>query len=367
MQRSYDVAAYIWPAYHDDPRARIFFPRRMGEWERVIDALPKVDGHKQPRRPLWGYQNEADSRVMEMQIDAAADYGVNTFIYDWYWYDRRPFLEESLNEGYLKARNNHRVKFYLMWANHDAPTIWDIRNSHDRRVVWDAALGREEFERIGNRLIEKYFTQPSYYRIDNKPVFAIYDLPTLIRGLGDVNRARVALDWLRDQAVAAGLAGLHLQGVLRNDLSDAEVTGIGGDGSSTESRTIEQLGFDSVTHYQWCHVVEPRGEYQLYGEQAVAGWGSTDEEFSVPYFPHVSVGWDNNPRFAAYQETTIIGSTPEKFENFLRKARQFADERPERAPLITVNSWNEWTESSYLQPDTDQGYSYLEAVKRVFG
>ena len=56
-----------------------------------------------PRRPLWGYVDEADPRVMEMEIDAAADYGVNVFIYDWYWFDQRPFLNQCLERGYLKA------------------------------------------------------------------------------------------------------------------------------------------------------------------------------------------------------------------------------------------------------------------------
>ena len=41
--------------------------------------------------------------------------------------------------------------------------------------------------------------------------------------------------------------------------------------------------------------------------------------------------------------------------------------RPDRHPLITVNSWNEWTEGSYLQPDDIYGYGYLDAVKDVFG
>ena len=66
---------------------------------------------------------------MEMQINAAADHGVNVFIYDWYWYDKRPFLENCLNDGYLKAKNNDKVKFYLMWANHNANNTWDIRLS----------------------------------------------------------------------------------------------------------------------------------------------------------------------------------------------------------------------------------------------
>jgi DNA-binding transcriptional MerR regulator len=39
---------------------------------------------------------------------------------------------------------------------------------------------------------------------------------------------------------------------------------------------------------------------------------------------------------------------------------------PEQHKLVTVNSWNEWTETSYLEPDNLNGYGYLEAVKRVF-
>ena len=34
--------------------------------------------------------------------------------------------------------------------------------------------------------------------------------------------------------------------------------------------------------------------------------------------------------------------------------------------LITINSWNEWTETSYLEPDNVYGYGYLKAVKKVF-
>ena len=137
--RRYDVAAYVWPSYTgDEPRTRMFWPEGNGEWETVRKATAKYPGHTWPRRPLWGYCNEADPCVMEMQIAAAADHGVNVFIYDWYWYDGRPFLEQCLNNGYLKARNNSRVKFYLMWANHDANNLWDTRLAHVKNgnVIW---------------------------------------------------------------------------------------------------------------------------------------------------------------------------------------------------------------------------------------
>ena len=52
------------------------------------------------------------------------------------------------------------------------------------------------------------------------------------------------------------------------------------------------------------------------------------------------------------------------FSNSLRMAKDFADKTG--VSLITINSWNEWTESSYLLPDNVNGYGYLEAVKKVF-
>ena len=55
----------------------------------------------------------------------------------------------------------------------------------------------------------------------------------------------------------------------------------------------------------------------------------------------------------------------EDFEKALQAAKEFADAHC-KIPLITINSWNEWTETSYLEPDNVYGYGYLEAVKKVF-
>ena len=61
-----------------------------------------------------------------------------------------------------------------------------------------------------------------------------------------------------------------------------------------------------------------------------------------------------------------MGANPQVFAEYLGKAKAYANAHPEQPPLVTINSWNEWTEGSYLLPDEEFGYGYLEAVKKVF-
>ncbi len=372
MSKHYDVAAFIWPSYHPDPRARVFWPMGIGEWETVMKNAPKFEGHQQPRYPLWGYVNEADPYVMEMQIEAAVDHGVNTFIYDWYWYDGLPYLEGCLNDGFLGAKNNHKMKFYVMWANHDVNLCWDKRNADDafggrnRSLIWRGGIDRDEFERAGRRVIERYFGHPSYYRINDRPVFMLYELTTFIAGLGGLDPARAALDWFRAETERAGFPGLELQLTLRKD-SPRSLSAVPGDNIGTQQEVVEALGFDSLTHYQFCHFADVNRDYTAILPDVVAEWQAIDTAYAAAYYPHVSVGWDSSPRAHDFRGAITTNNTPANFEAALRQAKDFVDAHPSQAPLITINSWNEWTETSYLQPCTMFGYGYLEAVQRVFG
>ena len=366
VAQQYDIAAFVWPSYHPDDRAKIFWPDGIGEWQTVMSNEPKFEGHEQPRHPLWGYINEADPYVAEMEINAAADHGVNVFIFDWYWYDGLPFLEGHLNDGYLKARNNDRVKFYLMWANHDVNQNWDKRNAGlpNESIIWKGSVDRDEFEVVCHRVIEKYFFHPSYYTVDGKPSFMIYDLDKLSEGLGGISETMDALKWFRKETVKAGFKGLDLQVCMRWDgakVSDQEESG-----DVSHEEAVAMLEFDGLSHYQFVHFTNIDRDYPSIVEDVVKRWERLDTEFEVPYYPHVSVGWDNNPRFQMFKEGVITENTPENFEKVLWQAKAFVDAHPDQAPLITVNSWNEWTETSYLQPCTLYGYGYLEAVKKVF-
>ena len=368
MANKYDVAAYIWPSYTgDEPRTRIFWPEGYGEWQTVKAAGPKFPGHEWPRKPLWGYQNEADPYVMEMQIEAAVDHGVNVFIYDWYWFDNRPFLDQCLDNGFLKAKNNHKMKFYIMWANHVATTVWDKRTAHDNTPIWDCGASPEMFKTICEQMINKYFGHPSYYKIDNKPVFMFHDLYNFVNGIGGVDAAKKAMNDFNEMAIKAGFDGVHMQLCRRPDNGHMFFSGptLRSDGNLMDA--FHKLGFDSISHYQLCASASGKVPYADMIPHMVETWDYCDKQYKSPYLPHVSLGWDPNPRYNGYIDSVVTDVKPELVKKALMEAKKYIDSHPELpAKLVTINSWNEWTETSYLLPDDLYGYGYLEAVKEVF-
>ncbi len=364
--KNYDIAAYVWPSYTGkEKRARQFWEKGIGEWQSVLSAEPRAEGKLLPRKPIWGTVDEADPKVMEFQIKEALRHGVNVFIYDWYWYDRRPFLEQCLDEGFLGAANNEDMKFYLMWANHDAGYLWDKRHPDLDETIWFGSQSRDEFDRICRRVIDMYFTRPNYYKIDSCPVFMIYEMSNLVRGLGGIEQTREALEHFRSLTKQAGFPDLHLQAVIMSEKAvDVSVVDSKYNGSSKDM--VRLLGFDSVSHYQFVHITDCNRSYPEILDDVKKEWQRIRSDYGVPYYPHVTIGWDNNPRFNSLTLPIMKDNTPYNFRKGLEAAKEYSDSY-NNVPLITINSWNEWTEMSYLEPDDVYGYGYLEAVRDVFG
>jgi hypothetical protein len=358
----YYVAAYIWPSCHHDERfGDILWPEGTGEWEVIKKGNPRFDGHYQPRQPLWGYEMDNDPKVMEKWIDAATDHGVNIFVFDWYWYDGGPFLESALNDGFLKAKNNSKMQFYIMWANHDVKhNYWNVHKyKDDTSILWNAVVDWDNYKIIVDRVIKQYFNQPNYFKIDGCPVFSVFSVDKLLESFGgDVKEARKALDYFRDEVKKAGFPGLHIQWNQGGGsiMSAEAATGF--------SERVNEMGFNSVAMYNMGGLAE---DYLVYGANSVKIRAQMDSILNIPLFPCVSIGWDDTPRFPAkgIHDVVHYHNTPESFAALLSKAKKYADNHPEQPKLITINAWNEWVEGSYLLPDMLNGFGYLESVKKV--
>jgi hypothetical protein len=360
--KDYDVAAYIWPSYHYEPRVEHFWPEKDGEWYTVRRGTPRFPSHDMPRIPLLGYQDEADPAVMRAHVELARAHGINVFIVDWYWYENAPCFERQLNEGLIPALAGTDTKFYLMWANHDVDTLWNMYTDtywdRPRERLWSGQVNRETLESMFDRIIDKYFSLDSYYRIADKPVFSIFDYPNLIAGLGGVEATRDSFAWMRRRCVKRGHSGLDIQAIAKSGTSVE---------ASSEYQTARSLRFDSATAYQYGMDAGQTGDYVLWADKAISLWNNYEKAYGT-YYPHVSAGWDNTQRNPSFKtECVVMNSTPAAFEACLWKARRYMDDHPSQRPLVTINSWNEWTEGSYLLPDMRWGYGYLRSVRNVFG
>ncbi len=368
------VAAYYFPNWG---------PIAHSEWNSIKAAKPRFEGHAQPKVPVWGYENENDPVVMSRKIAAAADHGIDAFIFDWYYYDpddsrtaKSPhysqdgsrYLHTALEKAFLGATNNNRLKFAVMWCNHNA-----YPNAK-------GAVQPKTFETLTDYVIAKYFKHPSYWKIDGCPYFSIYEVNTFLQSFGgDRAKAAAALARFREKVHAAGFPGLHVNGVL---------FGLGGKESPAVAKA---LGLDSVTTYTWIHHYPlpafPSTDYARaakgYFDAVTAGgaWNGLEAPASalpVPYHVNVSMGWDSSPRCPADADwlntkrgypfgPVIVNNTPERFRSALQRSKELTLKNPPSARIVTINSWNEWGEGSYLEPDTVHNMKYLEAVRDVFG
>ncbi|MFM8654355.1 MAG: glycoside hydrolase family 99-like domain-containing protein [Verrucomicrobiota bacterium] len=369
------LGCYYFPNYHVDPRNEKVHGPGWTEWQLVRHATARFPGHQQPKVPLWGHEDESKPEVMEKKIDAAADHGIDHFLFDWYHYEDGPYLERCLEQGFLKARNVARIDFGLMWANHDWCNVHPMSRAFGKELLYPGRVSPKMFRFITDLILDRYFSHPSYLKVEGCPYFSVYDLTKFVEIHGSVEATRKAIDAFRERVRSAGFPNLHFNAVAwgKPVLPGEKVI-------RNLPQLIADLGFDSVTSYVWIHHVEldqtPFTPFMTVLEEYLKVWNRMQEEYGIPYFPNLTMGWDNSPRtlqsdiWEPLPESTfsncIGGNTPEAFKKALEIYRERLGRR--KGPnLMSINAWNEWTEGSYLEPDRVTGMGYLEAIAKVFG
>jgi len=381
----YEVAVYYFPNYHPDSINSRWHGKNWTEWEVVKAAKPRFKGHEQPKVPTWGYFNEADPNWAAKEIDLAADNGIDCFIYDWYWYSNTgQYLQEGLEKGFLKAPNRQRLKFALMWANHDWLNIQPATFDNSRVKLTEGEVSKELWETISTYIVENYFKQPNYWKIDGKPYFSIYEIITFINGLGGIDEAKKAIQLLDTKTRKAGFPGVHfnIMSWMVND--DLVKTITGTDAPANARAMIAALDPQSVSTYCYIHHYTnisndgfPTVPVSKAFESAKDYWKKFTTDYpDILYTPNVSMGWDASPRCTQsdkfepkdYPWTPVfVGNTPASFQEQLTEAKRFLDKYNPKHKIVVLNSWNEWTEGSYLLPEKKYGEAYLKAIKAVFG
>jgi hypothetical protein len=368
------IATYYFPGYHAEPRMEALYGPGWTEWELMRRAEPRFPGHRQPLKPAWGEEDECTPSAMAKKIDAATRHGVDAFLFDWYWYEDKPFLNRPLDETFLgEVGRFPGFKFALMWANHDWSDLFPAKHFEKPKLLFKGAVTWQEWEHLTDFVIAHYFKHPNYWRVGGKPYFSVFHGPTFLTNFGGAEGARSALRHFEAKTVAAGLPGIHFNMTV-NQLG----TQLNLEAMENLARTVSTLGLASITHYALINFFKlpdfPFTDYRAYTAALPAFWKQFAAETSACYLPSLSMGWDVTPRTVQssafkpgdYPFTPIVrGNDPAAFREAVQLAADHLATRPVAERILIVNAWNEWTEGSYLEPDTENGFGYLEALRDV--
>ena len=192
-RRRAEVAAIYCPLWHRYDHMDAWKGYGWCEWELVKSAPPRFPGHCQPLRPSWGFFDESDPKWSQREIDLAADHGIDVFLFDWYWYSGVRLMEEPLENGFLKAPNRSRLKFALMWANHDWNDVFPYPYNKPLHNWLPARHSPADLARVIEYCIDRYFRQPNYWTVEGRLFFSVFRPETFIAQLGGAAKTKSLL------------------------------------------------------------------------------------------------------------------------------------------------------------------------------
>jgi hypothetical protein len=298
---------------------------------------------RDPRRmPVLGTYEEEHPEVKDWETRFLVEHGISFVVYCWYRRgEGRPVTPETLafgeaiHEGLLRSRYVDRVRFAIMWTN-------------ERSGLSGVASEADLLENVVPFWIEHYFRHPSYLRVDNRPVLAVFLPDRLADDLGGVAPAAAALRAVRERVRAAGFDGLLLWGQCYSLARAAH-------------ERMRDMGFDYTFSYHWFVRDSPSPAQAIAAQEAY--WRGVQELQVLPQVVSASMGWTGWG-----DEGTVWKLPPADYALLLRKAREFVRALPAGqlgSRMLLLDNWNEWGEGHYIAPHREFGFGHLDAVRDV--
>ena len=293
------LIAYYLPQFHPIPENDAWWGRGFTEWRNVTKAVPAFAGHLQPKLP--GELGFYDLRVVDTirrQAELARLYGISAFCFHFYWFGGKRLLEAPLLS--FLDHPDIDIEFCLCWANENWTRKWNGRD--DDVLIPQTSSPEDDIAFI--RYIKKYFDDPRYLRIEDKPVLTIYRPASLPDASATIGR------W-RAEARAMGFPGLYLVATNSFDFADAQAIGV--DALSEfppHGVTAARLKIQRLAD-------EFSGRVYSYPDLLTAPDKAGPQEISL--WPGVMPGWDNTARQPKTGKV-FQGSTSELFHKWLSKS-----------------------------------------------
>jgi glycosyltransferase involved in cell wall biosynthesis len=341
------VIAFYLPQFHPIPTNNDAWGEGFTEWTNVSKATPQFVGHYQPRLPgELGYYDLRLKDVQQRQIELARQHGVHGFCYHHYWFNGKRIMDKPFQQ--VLDNPELDLPFCLCWANENWTKRWDGQE-HD---VLLSQTHSPEDDIAFIKDIEPALTDSRYIRIDGKPLLILYR-PMLLP-----DPAATGARW-RDYARSSGIGEIYLVAAASFGFTDYESIGFDGLVQFPPNNFPQRKVTNTLDLYN----PDFSGEVFDYSHCRSEALSFLDKDKN--HFPTVMGDWDNEAR-KPEQGHVFFGGSPEKYENWLQHACEFADKNKKGSEkLVFINAWNEWAEGTYLEPDRKYGYAYLEKTANV--
>jgi lipopolysaccharide biosynthesis protein len=338
---------FYLPQFHRIKENDEWWGEGFTEWTNTKKSIPMFDNHRQPREPLNDYYYDlTDPGAHQWQSGLMNEYNIYGLCIFHYWFCGKLLLQKPAE--LLLNHPEIRTNFCFSWANEPWSRNWDGR---PYSVLMPQNYGKEDDWEKHFQYLLPFFQDGRYIKIDGKPLFILY-VADEIEGCADMIAC-----WRR-LAAENGLPGLYIAETKRHWFQP-DVKGTDACIELEPSLTV----YGGYTPYNTHQYILNAMHIFAYNEV----WNKILERKSAyagrEKFCGAFVDWDNSPR-TGVRARVCVGSTPDKFKSYLVKlVQKCINEGNDR--FIFINAWNEWGEGAYLEPDKENAYGYLEAVKEV--
>jgi hypothetical protein len=313
------------------------------------------NGPYQDREPLSGWQ-DGNNCAVEQQLAWAHSFGVDFFVFDWYFNAAVGDPSgEDLNSALKITRalpDRHGMQYAILYV--DGPPF----------VVGPADWAGAINEWLG------YMTDPAYIQVNGMPLFQIIDMGQMRQAFGSSAAVVAAFNQLRATAQARGLAGVYIVG-------DFGVP----DGSSGQDGLFQDLGtafadgYDAVSMYGYPFAPPAINGMLPFSSLSGAGgwtWSQGSLKSPVPFIPVSMTGWDPRPwneREYLTNDLMWFSRSPQEVANFVNDAISWAESNPQlrtepspAPPIVLMEAWNEMGEGSFVTPTVGDGTAYGDSL-----
>lgn len=375
------VIAYYLPQYHPIPENDKWWGKGFTEWTNVAKAKPLFKGHYQPKVPAdLGFYDLRLPEIREEQAKLAKQAGIEGFCYWHYWFSHdKKLLERPFNEVLQSGKPD--FPFCLGWANHSwTNKSWEVGSRKVKeQTLMEMVYSKDEYEMHFYDVLPA-FKDERYITVDGKPLFVIFDPESLPSDF---------IPYWRDLAKHNGIEDIHFVGIMSNlagfkynDRGEKEYYMVQADDpAGPRYDYVINKGFDAVNSRgvfraelsvkgRW-HKYKVEILKRLFGINILNKFDYekimqhlfVDEDYRENVYPTLLPNWDRSAR-SGKKANIYYNCNPGNFEKHLSDALDIVKDKSPEHRILFLQSWNEWAEGNYVEPDLKYGHGFLDVINK---